>query len=473
MGKPLDIGRLHELCGRLLPEAGGNTRARDIVRGLGPLAALWLRPEVLDRAHAWHCEMTGGASSPRPGIGPAVARGQIGILLATEAPDSLPLLRPAFVLPVEWRSGGRSSPLLPAGLAAFGDKVLRDIGIPGLSLHLASWLERDGGDLSGLAFSPDSAWASLAAGAIVASQGGLTLPDVFVSAAWSRDDARRGWITRVEHVAAKLDAAAEAGAAIVLLPRENDAEAAAWQAQNPGKRLDVRHLSNATGDPQRALADVLHALEATPTRAAGATFEECAAYYVRMPEAGHNEYYRDELAAEVVARMRPQVDAAPRLRDVDRLVIIASRSWSLGVLLTLLFDPPHVLVLHDGGLNQAAHVLMGELPTVGRNGLSPRAVTEARCCPGDTFPEEVAAALNAFASDAVQGTVAIDLTAGYRDFHFAVLAALPPKAEAVFVHAPQDRRHWRVRPGTEQLRRLIVPGRSVNAPPGGSPPHCQ
>lgn len=249
--------------------------------------------------------------------------------------------------------------------------------------------------------------------------------------------------------------------------RENAAEAAAWQTQNPGKRLDVRHLSNATGDPQRALADVLHALEAAPTRAAGATFDECAAYYVRMPEAGHNEYYRDELAAEVVARMRPQVAAAPRLRDVDRLVIIASRSWSLGVLLTNLFDPRHILVLHDGGLDHAVRTLVDSLPSIG-GGRSSRTVTETCCHPGDTFTDQVAAALSAFATPDKTGTLAIDLTAGYRDFHFAVLASLPPNAEVVFVHAPQDRRHWRVRPGTERLRQLVVPGRSVNSQAAGS-----
>lgn len=459
MSGPLDLRRLHDLCGSDLPDVGGNTCARGVVSALGPLAPLWLKPHVLDRAHAWHCEMLREPVSPRAPAERPVQRGQIGILLATEKATSLPLLRPAFVLPVEWRRDGRSSPLLPRGLAAFADEVLRDVGIDGLSLHVASWLEREGGDFSAFSFSPGSAWAALAAGAIVTRQGGATKPDVFVSAAWTRESPTRGWIAAVDGVDAKLDAALAADASVVLFPQENAVEATAWLARHPDARLEIRHLSNVPGEPHRVLAPVLHALEAAPSRAAGATFEVCSDYYVRMPEEGHNDYYRHELAAEVVSRMRPQVDGDERLRDVERLVIIASKSWSLGILLASLFDPRDVLVLHDGGLDAALRTLGETLPTCGRAGRPDRAVRAACCRPGATFVDDVAAGLAAFAASGGGGRIAIDLTAGYRDFHFAVISSLPQDAEVVFVHAPQDRRHARVKPGTERLRRLVIPGR--------------
>lgn len=459
MSGRLDLPRLHALCGTHLPAVGGNTRASEIVAAFGPLAPLWLRLEVLDRAHAWRCEMTGEPVTPRPRAARLLDRGQIGILLATQHAPPLPLLRPAFVLPVVWQSGGGISRRLPAGLAAFAARVLRDIGIDGLSLHLPAWLENSTVDLSALEFSPDSAWAALAAGAIVARQGGVTRPDVLVSAAWMQESTTRGWIASVDGVDAKLDAAVAAGAGIVLLPQENAPQAADWRARHPEAVIEIRYLSNPPSEPQRALAPVLHALEAAPLRAADASFATCSDYFVRMPEEGHNEYYRDELVADVAAQLRPGVEGDERLRDVSRLVVIASKSWSLGILLASLFDPSDVLVLHDGGLDASLRMLLQELPVHGRSGRPPRAVQAARCRPGPTFADDVAAELAVFAAAAGGGRIAIDLTAGYRDFHFAVLSALPPNAEVVFVHAPQDRRHARVKPGTEQLRRLAIPGR--------------
>ena len=459
MSVRLDLPRLHALCGAELPAEGGNTAAGHVVVALGPLAPLWLEPEVLDRAHAWRCEMTGEPCTPRPRAARLLERGQIGILLATQHAPPLPLLRPAFVLPVTWQRGSDFSPRLPAGLAAFAAKVLRDIEINGLSLHLPAWLENSTADFSALEFSPCSAWAALAAGAIVARQGSVTRPDVLVSAAWTPESPSRGWIAPVDGVDAKLDAALAAGAGIVLLPQENALEAAAWRARHPDATIEIRHLSNVPGEPQRVLAPVLHALEAAPSRAADASFATCSDYFVRMPEEGHNEYYRDELVADVAAQLRRQVEGDDRLRGVNRLVIIASKSWSLGILLASLFDPGEVLVLHDGGLDASLQTLLQTLPAHGRAGRPPRVVRAARCRPGVTFADDVAAALAAFAAPGGGGRIAIDLTAGYRDFHFAVLSALPPNAEVVFVHAPQDRRHARVKPGTEQLRRLAIPGR--------------
>jgi hypothetical protein len=459
MTGPFDLQRLHELCGSLLPEAGGNGQAFRVVRALGPLGALVLRPDVLARAVAWQREMNGELGPLPPAPVRLVQRGQVGILLATRNPAALPLLRPAFVLPVEWRRGDASSPLLPTGLAVLADAVLRDLGLSGLSLHLASWLERDGADFSALDVSPDSAWAALAAAAIVTDDGGATLPDVLVSAAWTREQDQRGWVARVDHVPEKLDAALAEGARVVLLPQENAIEAAAWRDRNPRALIEIRHLSNAPGAPRRVLAPVLHALEAAPARAAGASFKQRSNYYIRMPEEGLNEYYRDELLDEVVAEMRPQVEDHPPLRDVSGLVIIASKSWSLGPLLASLFDPQRMLILHDGALPGPTRILSASLPTCGRSGRPDRHVQAVECEPGKTFSDDVAAAVAAFAGDADADRIVIDLTAGYRDFHFAVLSSLPRNAEVVFVHAPQDRRHPRVRPGTERLRRLVIPAR--------------
>ena len=203
MTLPLELVRLSALCGSELPEVGRGAAAWNVETSLrspgmlGPLAGSWLRAEVLSLARRWQREMHGEPGGT-PGVNAApIERGQIGILLATQNAKSFPLLRPAFVLPVEWRRAGRSSDLLPAGMADFANSVLRDVGVADLSLHLAALLEKSGTDLSGLRFSYESAWAALAAGAIVAKQQGATLPDVLVSAAWTSADGRPGWIAGI------------------------------------------------------------------------------------------------------------------------------------------------------------------------------------------------------------------------------------------------------------------------------------
>ena len=464
MTLPLELVRLSALCGSELPEVGRGAAAWNVETSLrspgmlGPLAGSWLRAEVLSLARRWQREMHGEPGGT-PGVNAApIERGQIGILLATQNAKSFPLLRPAFVLPVEWRRAGRSSDLLPAGMADFANSVLRDVGVADLSLHLAALLEKSGTDLSGLRFSYESAWAALAAGAIVAKQQGATLPDVLVSAAWTSADGRPGWIAGIGQVQEKLDEAAAIGARIVLLPQENAIEAGRWRERNQDASLEIRHLSNAPADPERVLAPVLQALEAAPTRAANASNMDRRSYYVRMAEENHNEYYRDELLQEIVEELEPQIKAEPRLHNAKRLVIIASKSWSLGFLLTALFDPEHVLILYDGRLGSVPLTLTAELETFARRKSPRRSVTAAECRPGDAFDKSVADALTAFSSADGVGTV-VDLTAGYRDFHFAVLAALPANAQVMFVHAQQDRLYARIRPGTERVKVVSIAGR--------------
>ena len=454
MTPPIDLHQLQTLCGAPLPAVGGGAHAWNRLRELGPLGRLWLKREVLERGENWQRELNGETVAPAAWAGTTVSRGECGILLATENAEAFPLLRPAFILPVEWRHGGHSSPLLPAGMGEFASGVLQNLQIDDLSLHLPDWLASAGADLSGLEFSYDSAWAALAAGAFVASNRGTTLPDVLVSAAWNQLDAGLGWIAGIDRVSEKLDEAVASGARIVLLPRENSRDAEAWASQRPGPTIDIRYLSNATDTPVRAIAPLLHSLEAAPTQRAGASFQDCSGYYTRMPEKGHNEYYSDELLTDVVDRLRPQIAAEPRLQGITKLVLIASKSWSLGFLLVSLFDPDHVLLLHDGRLAKETDTLMAGLPKVGREAKRARNVCSAECRPGDSFVDDVAGAIAAFTSGREAVRLLADITAGYRDFQFAVVFALPRGAEVMFVHAPQHRQYVRVLPGTERIRLL-------------------
>lgn len=464
MTSPLDLARIQALCGMPLPERGGGWHAWHAETvlaapgGLGLLAGSWLRDEVIARARVWQSEMNGEPTAPPNSNAVRLKRGQIGILLATENSTSFPLLRPAFVLPVEWRRGERSSALLPAGMADFAAAVLYDIGGSDLCLHLAASLEEAGTNLSGLRFSYESAWAALAAGAIVAKQQGATRPDVLVSAAWTNADGRPGWIAGIGQVQDKLDEAAAHGARIVLLPQENAIEAGQWRDRNPDSPLDIRHLSNVPGDPERVLAPVLQALEAEPSRAAGASLEERCGYFTRMARAEQNKYYRKELLDDIVVRMRPFVTSDSRFEGIEQLVLIASTSASLGFLSVRLFDPNRVLVVHDGQHARDTAELIDGLAITGRPTNMPRYVEPAQCRPDNNFAADVKAALRRCSVNG-GGRILLDLTAGYRHYVFAILSALPENAVVTCIHAEMDGRYSSVKPGTERLSVLDIPGR--------------
>ena len=453
---PTTPGDLLSLCGAPLQEPDGGVRAYEVARSLGALGALWLRPEVLDRARRWvrsfHGASTqGDSTSEPPDPGGLLRRGEIGVLLALPNPTRYPLLRPAFVLPLEWRRGGTCSPRLPQGLAAFAAGVLADVNATDLSLHLPPRLEEAGADFSGLALSCESAWAMLAAGAIVAAEGGATVPGVLASAAWTRRSGQpQGSIGRVQRIAAKIEAAAASGATAIFLPEEQRTRVE-QEPRGPGLRdLDIRYLSNAPATPARALAPLLEALEAAPRRAAGASFEQCCGYYTRAARSRQNDYYRDELLAELAARLRPALPRTPGMADVDGVVVIASPNWAVAGLVVEVFQPRRVLLLHDGRLPREVDSITAWLGCSGE--AAGRVVDVRQCRTREGFADDLEAALRDFSARCSR--IAVDLTAGYRHYMFALLSALPSNAVATYIDAQVDERSGAVLPATSEIRLL-------------------
>lgn len=456
MDRTLSLARLRDLCGRELSEPHAGGQAFRVEKALGPIGRIWLEPRVIERATAWRLACHGmpppSSAAEQP---PVLRRGEVGILLVTAWADRLPLLRPAFVLPVVWRSGGRHSIRLPTGLGAFADDVLHDVGAAGLSLHLADWLEAGGADLSGLEFSLDSAWAALAAGAIVAREGGITVPEVFVSAAWRRErSSRRGSIRGVDGIAAKLAAAEACGGRIMLLPTEHRDAVELLAADAPGRSLEICYLPNTTETPHMALAEVLRAIEATPMREAGATFDQRCGYFARLAPDRQNTYYCEQLLDDIVVNLSPALRDDPQLAAIDGVVVIASLNWSLACLVVGLFDPDRVLLLHDAGMAAQIGELSDTLSRMRREG-KPRQVVPQECRPGDAFAGDAESAVAEFAAGC--GRLVVDLTAGYLHYKFALLAALPRHGLATYIETRQDARYRSVMPQTAELRVIRLP----------------
>ncbi len=453
----IDASRLRDLCGRPLARVSGD-ELLDLVAELGPIGELWLRPEVFEKKLAWQRECNRQASKAGDWSPPRLERGQIGILLTTASAESLPLLRPAFVLPVEWRRGGESSQLLPSGLVAVAASALEDLEIRNLSLHPAGWLEEAGCDFSAFPFSSDSAWAALAAGAIVANERGLTHPDVLVTAAWKRETiGRSGRILRVTGLAEKTAAAALAGASVVIMPRENEVDVDELPAEHPARRLDIQYLPNLSCSPRAAIVEVLRRIQEMPRRDTVRELEPRCLYYMRLDTESNDGYYCDHILPDIVEKLTAAVRADARLAAVDGVVMIASRSRSLALVVAGIYGNARVLLLHDKALVNDVPDLCERIAAAVPEGCPRRSVKPVLCGNGDAFAEDAKKAVKDFAAGCSR--LVVDLTAGYRDYMFALLSSLPENAVATYVMTQQTGEFRSPDPQTSALRVVSLPGR--------------
>jgi hypothetical protein len=455
---------IEDLRSRFAAQAPSPREAARIKDTFRPLGELWLRSEVLQAAHRYSESLYADGSPPEdarrfPDVArlPATSRGGCWVVLAASEPDH-PLLRDAFLLPLEWRRGEQHSPKLPRGLADEASRVLAMLGIAGVSLHLQPSLEAAGGSLSQLALGYESAWAALAAGAVIFDSGGENYGDVLVSAAWQADGetpelAGRGHLAAVSGVVAKIKAAAAGGARLLFLPGAN--EVAAQKALSGGgvsgaSSVELRFLHSAVVEPREALQPVLDELKSPPTRSGGWDFDARVAYHLSIPLERAEQYYVDELIDDVVDRMRPTMQSDHRLAGIQRVVLVASESRAGASLLVKLFDARDVLILHDGGLRggeECVDALANVLRSIPRVDGHPRRVEAVRCAAGEGFAAQVRQTVRMWAAGE---RVFVDATLGHRDFLFALLAAAPEGAVIGYLNTAKANNRFQA--GTEQLK---------------------
>lgn len=264
-----------------------------------------------------------------------------------------------------------------------------------------------------------------------------------------------GHLDVVTGITAKIEAAAAHGARLLFLPKANEPEARRIKSQNAEgfAAIDVRFLESAAAEPRAALQKVLSELESPPMKRDGWEFGTRAHYHLRMPAERAEHYYIDELVDDVVARLKKSLPADHAVSQINRLVLVASDSRGGAYLLTKLFDPREVLILHDGGLkggDEPVASLATGLEQAGRSdGRSLRARV-AKCLPGAGFETAVRQAVAEWAAEDAAARVFIDVTLGHRDFLFAVLAAAPKNA--VVGYLTTEKRNKRFEAGTEQLK---------------------
>lgn len=251
----------------------------------GALARWWLHSEVLARAAAFAPEYQ--QHWCHQGMPQEI--GVCTILFVARQPDKYQLLRPVFLLPVQWQPEKEHDPSLPAGLRALADAVLKELrcydrllGRP-WGLRMVARCPRLADDLP---LSWESAWASLAGGVLLAEAGLRPDPQVWVSSCWTPGEG----VQDIDGLARKLELATEEKVAEFFLPAWRVGAARRW-LEPRGHQMDLGLLPAGEPNPIKALQPYLARLGLPP--GSGEAWDLRRAYY-RLQSRGRpktDDYY--------------------------------------------------------------------------------------------------------------------------------------------------------------------------------------
>jgi hypothetical protein len=411
---------------RCMPENVPPARAWFYVQQLGQAFARWaFHPALLEQAAKYLQDHAGPASAEalcqRPQL--PEASGCCWVAFVITPTGSYPSLRSACVLPLRWRLGTSHSSALPQTLVDLADEVYQRLrqeasgGSPyhqEWGLHLAPGTGLETYDFSLLqSITCHSGFASLAAGLVVAAEGGMSRSKVWASASWNEDLG----FDRVDGLAAKLQLAADWGATDFFVARSQVDEARAATSQQH-LTLAIHGLVDVppAGSRERAPAPVksalkpyLERLETPPT--ADASPQQRTAYYLRVRQhdsEAARQYYRRFLLSDIAERCRallPDDFTPPAV-----LVTVLSHSPELVSLATSVIRPRLCIVLYTPTLQEH---LTAEIRWIQESlaiDVTPMEVAED---PTVWF-DQLSAMLRARLADAPPGPVFIDLTPGLK-----------------------------------------------------------
>lgn len=474
----LDWQHLRWQCGRPLGELQ-LFDASQLCLDFGGLARWCLRPEVLSLAATDDSvpEVIRGAWRAPASVPAAYGAGWV--VFGTDDPEEVPLMRPAFVLPLRWvqsaaegsspsadtggaeheagkelRHGDRETlpgemlpgEMLPGELTALRDRVLDElsgspqVGAKRWTLRLAGELGTP--DLRRFDLACESGWASLAAGLLVAAEGGTPDERVFATGCWSKGAGIRP--VGEEHLAAKLTVAVELGATHFFVPDSQASRARALVHKRCAGPLEIGSLYESTPDPRRALRDYLRHFDLPPDR--GASRDSRRRYYLRQgDEAWAKEYYRQNLLPEIIEHCRSQLYAAGWTDRPTHLVTIASDNSELVPLGIEVLRPARCLVVYTEDYAAKTALTRG----MARNNTVGCEVHERGFADLDALREGMREAIEEFLTGSDAERVVFDLTPGPKDVSFSwMLELAAPKNRLYYLR--HRRQGFKVDPFSEQ-----------------------
>ncbi len=423
--------------------------ASTLVLYLGGLARWCLRPEVLDLAAT-------DDSIPRPyrqlwSDRPRLAGtcGSCWVLFATDAQEPT-LLRPAFALPLQWVKGQTHSQHLPPALSRLASDVNRSFTeSTGDAWGLRLGQELRDTDLSTLPLDCHSGWASLAAGLLVATEGGRPDPQVWASGSW-RDTVG---IRRVDALETKLALAMEYGARVVFVPSDQLQE-----AKQSAAGVEIGVLQMGEREPRRALADLALQLETPPlppnTLEDDVGFQQSVKYYLKLPRGAQRttQFYSSHLLPTITHRCQVQLHTDHGDWHPTHLATIVSGSPELVPLVARSLGVRYCLLMYTAAPNsrwdqtQAMRVARELLEADGI--VCEESVFEN----GPRLVSQISNAVRRFTEHASPDSTVLDITPGNKWMTWTADHAMPSESWRVYLQndtlTVADRRP---RPGSERL----------------------
>jgi hypothetical protein len=346
---PLDPQRLLELFQKtheeLLP-----LECWDLYEYLGNFIPLWFRPEVVQRVEE---ETTVRFEKPQL----PQERGSCWIIFALGLASQYPMLKPAFVLPLQWQCQPEHDRRLPARLKELADRVRRALNQAYRDEEYLRWrlymhpnfaISETTPDFSGLdeQLRFESGWLALAGGLYLARHNGQPSEHVWASARW---DEEKG-ILRVGHLVEKLELAQEYGVRQFYIPDEQINEVPElFQGM-------VKPIRQGTNRLQEVLDNYVYALDVRPACPPSneESFQRCRDWYLRQPSPDLR-YYCTCLLPYLLPRLQRQRRSDYADCQPEVLVTVLSHSWNLIPLIAHTFEVKRCVVLVTAGDERTHH----------------------------------------------------------------------------------------------------------------------
>jgi hypothetical protein len=419
----------------------------DLYDAFHELIPWWFHEDVVKRI-----EQEIGYSFPDPQL--PQDRGACWIILVMLHPQAYPLLRPAFLLPLQWRQESPHDGALPKPLCQLADEVRTAMhhAFPKLSclewhLFLHSNFQKPKNNsvlaILGEQFRFCSGWVALAGGLYLACNQGEPDGHVWVSACW---DMQRG-IQRIEHLKEKLQLAQTYKVRRLYLPQEQIEE-----APPPEPPLKIEPLRQGTNRLDEALGDYLAALDVLPPVPAPDDekgFERCQKWYLRQPT-DQPDFYCTHLLPTILKRcQRQRIEECPDCQP-EILLTILSDSWVLIPLTLGVFPVRECFILHTEQMHKHLAPIQETIQQMSQQALLPTSMPILRhvvfqekhdlltqfrsLVPWNRYPPE---------------KILIDVTPGKKLMSFMLSRAAPARSWHIYInHETQNRKPV---PGTEKL----------------------
>ncbi len=440
----LDSGTITDLCRGPLDPANPARCAR-AVREFGPLAQWWLHPKALEAAvshqPAYRCFMD------RPALPGSL--GSCWVVFARQQP--LPLLRPAFLLPLRWHPRSQHGRGLPGPLRRLADEVLGQLrGVPAVAQHDWGLHLHDGAGLTGMDLTALnesdigvlSGWAALAGGLLLAAEERLPNPHIWASAAWHPEFGIDG----VDGIDGKLELAREWEVKQFFLPAEHQRQALEWaRAYCPG--LSSPPLLPVARDPvpSSLLRPFLEQLGVPP--APEGPWEKRVAHYRGISRTGADKYHWSHLLRTIVCRCGEKFRLRYPELKAKRLITVVSTSPSVVVLAPASLQVQSCLLLYEEA-DQKVKMIVPILEEFLRSvGIQPRS-EPIRVGSREIELETIAPRVREFCAGVAADEVIYDMTPGYKPLSLALDEIASPESWRIYCRHEQlpDRN---VDPGTE------------------------